>query len=174
MPNWCHNTLSVQGSPDELKAFAEKVEMTYQDGSKAPLTFTVHAPMPEFPEDADVFTDGWYGWALNNWGTKWDAQFAGPMVAFGADGMDVDKSTAWNGSRLIEDELVFKFDTAWSPPYAWLQQCSEQEPHLVFSLRWAEVGNGLAAEATFCAGVMTAENEDLEVEDVLEPEEMWF
>jgi hypothetical protein len=170
VPNWCHNTLSVQGPADRLQEFADKVKLDgIEDGKKwsIPLSFSAHVP------DAAA-GDDWYEWRIQHWGTKWDASFGGsPMVALGAEGMDIEKSVAWTGVRWIDDELVFKFDTAWSPPYPWAQRASELEPDLTFGLRWAEVGHDAAGEAVWQSG-LTIEENDLKVEDVLEPEEMWF
>jgi hypothetical protein len=52
MPNWCHNTLTVEGTPDDVRAFA----LAVQRGDDAPegatpLTFREHAPEPS----ADVY-----------------------------------------------------------------------------------------------------------------------
>jgi hypothetical protein len=163
MPNWCHSTLTVQGPEEAREAFLTKVQTLDR-----PLTFAAHVPEPAEHESYD-----WYSWRCDEWGTKWDASFGGPFVAFGAPEMDIDKSTAWQGVRRIGDELVYKFDTAWSPPMPWLVKASEQEPELAFVIRFAEVGNDYAGEIKVVQGLVI-EEQGLEVEDVLEPEEMWF
>jgi hypothetical protein len=165
VPNWCHNTLAVSGPEKALEAFRDKVE---GEGRQQPLTFAAHVPEPGSHESYD-----WYTWRCNEWGTKWDASFGGAFVAIGAETMDLDKSAAWTGVRRIGDELVYKFETAWSPPLPWLVKASEQEHELEFVIRFAEVGNDFAGEVKVVAGLPMEENE-LSVEDVLEPEEMWF
>jgi hypothetical protein len=180
MPNWCHDVLTVTGDPEKIEAFAEKVKMTFEDGSEQPLTFAVHVPEPSEEERSQIPSDmceggwDWYGWRLSNWGTKWDASFDHPVVAIGSDTMDVDRSTGWNGvARLDERTLVYKFTTAWSPPGSWAQKASADEPDLEFVLTFAEPGGGYAGRVKVVSG-MLIEEEDLEVSDVLEPEEMWF
>jgi len=43
--------------------------------------------------------DGWYNWAVSNWGTKWD---------IGGDGEFAEQPDA--------NTLELRFDSAWSPP----------------------------------------------------------
>lgn len=56
---------------------------------------------PATPEEIAEVTatgyTGWYDWAIDNWGTKWDAY-----------------SVSW--SRDSDTEATLKFDTAWSCP----------------------------------------------------------
>jgi hypothetical protein len=173
MPNWCHNTLTVTGEPGELARFAEAVK----EDDKQPLSFAKHVPEPDYETPIDeqrgVMPD-WYTWRAAHWGTKWDASFSGPMVALGAESADTEKSSSWCGVRQLDEHtLVFKFDTAWSPPTPWLQFASSMEPELEFSLASAEVGSGYAGRMKLVNGV-EVESEDCELEDILEPEEMWF
>jgi hypothetical protein len=91
----------------------------------------------------------------------------------GADTMDIGASEKRQGALELPGSVQYKFDTAWSPPWAWLVASSEKHPELEFTLRFGEVGNDVAGELKAAAGVMLEEN-DLEVDDVLSPEEMWF
>lgn len=122
-----------------------------------------------------VGMEGWYDWRCDNWGTKWDACFSegGPMIALGQEGMDVDLSKSTQGLTLTPTVAVFKFDTAWAPPTPVVEAASEQHPELEFTLRFGEVGHGSAGEIRCICGVVV-QNETLEIEDVLAPEEMWF
>lgn len=115
----------------------------------------------------------WYNWRVENWGTKWDASFNGPFMALGSEGADVDATVEAQGSVLTPEIAIYKFDTAWSPPVPWVGSASEQEPDLEFELQFGEPGGDFAGRMRFVAGV-TVEEEELEVEDVLAPEEMWF
>lgn len=45
MPNWCHNELTVSGSPEAVRSFMEKVQTDDQ-----PLTFQAHVPEPTAEE----------------------------------------------------------------------------------------------------------------------------
>jgi hypothetical protein len=163
MPNWAHNTLDVTGPADELARYVEHVKTDEQ-----PLTFTADVPEPADPGDYD-----WYGWRVTYWGTKWDASFNGPMVAVGADTMDVDASTQSQGVQAVPDAAVYKFDTAWSPPTPWLVTTAAEWPALTFVLRWGEVGSETAGMVV-CSDGAVVDVMDLELEDVLAPEEFWF
>lgn len=121
-----------------------------------------------------VGSEGWYEWRLRHWGTKWDAAFGhGPMIAIGSHEMNVDATVEAQGATITPTVAVFKFDTAWSPPSPVVETASERFPELEFVLRYGEPGGGYAGEERYVAGVCV-ESEDLEVEEVLAPEEMWF
>lgn len=80
------------------------------------------------PEDFEMFAKalrlkqetghwGWYGWSIENWGTKWDAYDA--EVGDGA----------------------IVFDTAWSPPDAYLKALAARLPvGVVFTNQWSDEG----------------------------------
>ena len=77
----------------------------------------------------------WYDWCVQEWGTKWDVD-------------------ATEGNR-TDNEIVYFFDSAWSPPTTWLQKASELYPDLKFHLEYEEGGCCFAGDAY-------AENGDLE------------
>lgn len=117
--------------------------------------------------------EGWYLWRIANWGCKWDASFGEPFLALGGEDMDVDATVAAKGVTDTPTVAVYKFDTPWGPPTAFVEQASEKFPELEFTLRYGEPGAGFAGEMRCVAGLTVADDE-LEVEDVLMPEEMWF
>lgn len=220
MPNWCHNTLTVVGDENALKAFVERAATDEQ-----PLSFDQHVPepskeelrkletfqpctmcgargtLPRTPEQAiehgarwypwmaervdrtcnvcggskeeRVGSEGWYEWRLVHWGCKWDASFGEPFIALGREESDVDATTKALGETVTPTVAVYKFDTPWSPPVPYVERASEQHPDLEFTLRYGEPGNGFAGEVRFISGLAVSDDE-LEVEDVLAPEEMWF
>jgi len=87
MPNWCYNSVTLSHE-DETKIDA--LESALSD-EKAEV-FMHLCPRPaEHEED-------WYGWNVNNWGTKWDTT---------PHDWDRDGNT-----------ITINFDTAWSPPIA--------------------------------------------------------
>jgi hypothetical protein len=174
MPNWCHNTLDVTGLEEDLARFVEHAKLKDGGEEVQPLTFTADAPEPEYgnSDDDGLFPD-WYSWRVANWGTKWDASFGGGAWGVGEEGMDLEKSIEAQGVQKAKMAAVYKFDTAWSPPYAWLKTAAEKWPALTFVLRFGEVGGGFAGQLTYVNGKQTEELE-LAVEDVLAPEEMWF
>jgi hypothetical protein len=122
-----------------------------------------------------VGSEGWYTWRCEAWGCKWDACFAesGPMFAIGGAEMDPDITKETQGVTVTPTVAVYKFDTPWAPPAPFVEAASEEYPGLTFTLRFAEMGEGYAGELRFVSGLIVDE-ETLDVEDVLSPEEMWF
>jgi hypothetical protein len=73
-------------------------------------------------EEAELETIGcrdWYGWALANWGTKWNA-----------GRVEIDDTSINYGSI----EIIF--ETAWSAPILVLVRMREMFPALTFDCRW--------------------------------------
>lgn len=223
-PNWCHNTLTVQGDEADLAVFVAKVTTDEQ-----PLSFATLVPQPsdeelraleqhkpctmcgavgtlptseaeaaqvgakwydwmdpaERPErrcnvchgsgEERVGMEGWYTWRCRAWGCKWDASFedSGPFMALGIEGSDVAMSKETQVGTITPTVAVYKFDTPWAPPAPFCQSASEQFPSLEFVLRYGEPGEGYAGEVKYVAGV-TISDDELDVTEVLAPEEMWF
>ena len=61
----------------------------------------------------------WYDWNRYNWGTKWNANTWGEC--------HIDILDDWA-------EITIQFDTAWSPPLAWLKKVSKKYPLLTFKM----------------------------------------
>lgn len=86
MPNWCMNDLVLKHKDP---AMIDRAVAALKEGK----FLNEFIPMP--PELLE--SEEWYGWAVNNWGTKWDV----------------------DGEVLERDDpntLYTKFDSAWSPP----------------------------------------------------------
>jgi hypothetical protein len=190
MPNWCHNVLTVTGPEAEIASFAEKARPTpalkrreYEDSlhlpevaaqsleewfakhyGRQPLTFEAFAPQPDDRE--------WRSWREEAWGTKWDAEFGDPGPALTAPEGDVEASLDANGLVATPTVLVYRFETAWSPPTEAVAVMAEQHPALAFRLRYGEPGADYAGEATFSDGDLQ-DDVGLDVDEVLAPEEMW-
>ena len=244
MPNWCHDTVIVQGDdPADIARFVEavkepidesylreKYDSTFFVGDekisfeeyvktveerRIPFSFQAIDPYvpEEWPDETETcrqcdgtgerpggreeFGDEWYesnngcngchgsgtarkiggdGWYLHHstrWGTKWDASFDEPHVALGVKGMDVEACVAAKGVTESPTMVVYKFDTAWSPPSAAIRTASEQHPNLELVLRFGEPGGGFAGEEKYVAGVLVG-GQELDIDDVLMPEERWF
>lgn len=58
----------------------------------------------------------WYGWQINNWGTKWNAS-----------------SVYWN-----DDNEFVSFNTAWSTPFELLVALSKKYPQATFEVEYAD------------------------------------
>ena len=89
MPNWCNNTVTFVGEKEDIQKFAAFLEE--KEGKE---WFDYFYPCPkELYEN-----DEWYGWCVENWGTKWNCDAN-------------DWSISDDGT-----ELSFWFDSAWGPP----------------------------------------------------------
>ena len=105
MPNWCNNTVEIRHADP---AMIERVRTAFNgDG-----LLQEFIPVPEELRNtvADHSTNeelvakygysDWYGFCVNEWGTKWE---------IGADG---------NPAQDIPGGLMLGFDSAWAPPIA--------------------------------------------------------
>jgi len=95
MPNWCYNTLNVKhDDPAMIKRLVEAAEREE--------LFNEFVTMPE---DIRV-TDGWYDWAVQNWGTKWDASVEDTGLSDDGTLATIVFNTAWSPPIPFYDELV--------------------------------------------------------------------
>jgi hypothetical protein len=105
MPNWCDNQITITGPNSVI----DKIEKIAKEEKGAGGLLEFFQPMPK--ELRETTADGsenkelikkygysdWYGWATDNWGTKWDiSEF------YGVDRQD--------------GMISFAFSSAWSPP----------------------------------------------------------
>lgn len=106
MPNWCNNSITISGSTDTLEPLWEEAN---KEGSGL---LQAMVPMPKDLEGTTAPSEGenWYGWRVNNWGTKWDVDLEGLEFINNHDGTSC--ITGW-------------FDSAWSPPIGVYEHFSE-------------------------------------------------
>lgn len=99
MPNWCSNTISIYGSKEKMKPIVDKLREI--EDTNDPIMESLIG-MPDKP--SNYVTNGWWNYNLNRFGTKWDVRVG-----------DIP-------NLIIEDDnVLFDFDTAWSPPIEFLQ-----------------------------------------------------
>jgi hypothetical protein len=134
MPNWCNNILTVS------EPSAELVKYLQEEG----FSFDKIKPMPPELKEGD----GWYDWAVENWGTKWDLD---------ENPFDFDSTP--------ENEISFWFDTAWSPPMGVIEALSEKFYKDHFVLQYLEMGMGFCGEASFSDGSVV-DNQSSEEKEV--------
>ena len=117
MPNWCCIGFRVIGDPDELERFTSMMTKTVKsdnpvsrnaDGFELIFDFNGIIPMPPEAE-----RDCYEAWAVDNWGTKWNAQ---DLQLHVGDGF-----------------VRFQFDTPWDFPLPVFEALAEEFPDLVFS-----------------------------------------
>lgn len=126
MPNWCANLLVVTNSEE----FENTLGTPNMYGETVNFSFHQTVPFPENgykgmlgdEERRDCAEKGipnWYDWCCREWGTKWDAS-----------DVVVDRCP----------KLEIRFETAWSPPMAWLKSVSLKFPKSKFTLMCCESG----------------------------------
>ena len=114
MPNWCSNSISIQGASNTIKTLWEEAN---KEGSGL---LNAMKPMPKELEDTTSPTpqegqagykgpqptvdgfDNWYDWRVSNWGTKWDID-PKEGLEFTDNGDGTAQISGW-------------FESAWAPP----------------------------------------------------------
>jgi len=170
MPNWCENSLYIRGPHEDLKRFVE-----FARSPEGVFDFNRFIPYPERFERLDRLAELWeawkagrvkldelseeeiaflvkcrerpldgynqggYDWCVENWGTKWNA---------------CEAYLYFHG----ENEVVYNFDTAWSPPLPVIRKASELFPSLEFRLEFFEAGMGFCGKYV-CKGGKVLEEE---------------
>ena len=169
MPNYCENTLIITGDKKQLKQFKEDVKSKDKDAEPVALCFNKIYPIPKDlkitagclgdteeqkeltkKEKANKKKYGykdWYDWCCDNWGTKWDA--ISPELT--------DES---------DNELIYFFSTAWSPPLQFVLYVSKKYPKLTFEIEYFEGGMGFKGIAKLKNGKVIKDiNSDMTDED---------
>ena len=90
MPNWCTNSLTLTGKKEWIDALVKVSETDDKD---------IFMYLRPCMEDAEWYSDKWYSWNCDNWGTKWDA-----------DNLEVGSCDG--------ECIELHFESAWSPPIA--------------------------------------------------------
>ena len=177
MPNWCHNTLEVIGSEEEVAAFVNKARECSEELHPQPLFFANFVPEPEHDEanDHSAMPD-WWNWRIENWGTKWEPNFEAPFMAIGMEGSDpgADKEKL-EIQKLGDGQAIvtYEFDTAWGPPGPVFDAAAKQHEDLFFRLVWGEPGSDFGGKCEWKGGE-TVHFEEGEAADYLPEEKMWF
>ena len=76
MPNHCVNHVKLSGLDGRV---LEEIVTAFHDEDEKFSLLEYFRPMPEHTRNTTVGTsghsyedeDGWYGWSIKNWGTKW-------------------------------------------------------------------------------------------------------
>ena len=113
MPNHCNNQLTLE-SGESLFGILSPYLIDKGEGD-FDFDFQKIIPMDEKLLEGEQ----WYGWRLDNWGTKWEG---------------------YDGRFNCDDFSSFLFDTAWSPPLPIIKKLAELTGQ-TFILEYIEEGN---------------------------------
>lgn len=166
MPNYCYNTLIISGDDAELQRFKEFAQSVIKKSSSTDFDEPEHVRPLDFnnfispeedkkrlieswngnPEVRELWSDfgtywfnnGGYDWCIANHGTKWNA---GDTNLTESDG-----------------ELIYSFDTAWSPPTPVIIKASELFPTLTFVLHMEEESHAYGGSETYEAGELISQD----------------
>ena len=135
MPNWCQNTLKIEGDIATLACFKEKAKHTHDyEDKKVEVDFALASFLP-MPKELVGTTSpcapnprllkkygasNWYDWNCKHYGTKWDVE--GALICLG------------------KGKLGYTFDSAWAPPAEGILRISKKYPQLTFTLEYDEPG----------------------------------
>lgn len=144
MPNWCMNTLLVNGPVDDVQRLLETVESSDTALSLAkivtPPEEIVNSVSPQRNEEeaeklrALYGAVDWYSWNVSNWGTKWDVT---ATIYFDS----VEHSHGYSTYKDKEIRVVgMNFDSAWSPPIPAIAELSRQFPKVSIYHSYDESG----------------------------------
>mgnify|MGYP000170764505 CR=1 FL=1 len=154
MPNWCNNELIITGDKTDLECFRAYAKgngivwdaedaITNAEGDKVRYEYDLDFSKfirPTKKELEKPYGSGesyGYHWCIDNWGTKWNACE-----------ITVCPSDEHTGDGEIEDELIYGFNTAWSPMSQKLFDAMlEMFPKLDFVYRFYEEGCMFVGEA---------------------------
>ena len=176
MPNWVYNSVSLSGNSDDIAKVKEQLNRAYErpydewdaeTKSFKEVIATFSNPVFSFwniiaPTDLDTYrkqpdysiplnqalrfeSDDWYSWNIRNWGTKWDVAL-----------FDDEK---YPETELIHEEnehIIYRLNTAWSPPIPALEKLSEQYPELTIDLEYEEE-TGWGGEMVFKNGKIVSQ-----------------
>jgi hypothetical protein len=154
MPNHVYNTLTVQGSTNEIERFknqAAAFALDYHDEHDVPvLSFWNFVRPSQYSIDSGRYhaahgwkdgkesgntPDNWYNWNRANWGTKWDAY-----------NVELEIHSLSN--------LQYRFTTAWNAPASVIAAMTEQFPSLRLTLTYKEEGEAFSGTLVGDQGIL--------------------
>ena len=124
MPNWCYNSVTLTTESvedaDNFEAFLNSLSESKEFTEPGILGYFLPRPKDE--------DDNWYGWNVENWGTKWDVS-----------------ECDW---ERVDNTFYLNFNTAWGPPTAsyehiqdegmWDVEAFYEEPGMCFVGRFQD------------------------------------
>ena len=150
MPNWCEDTITVEGPTEALNEFLAAAKSEVEEYGEVDVKTDLSlAKLYPIPSDAD-----WYSWCITNWGTKWDVESCHAVISH-----DGENSRA-----------IFETQTAWNPPLSAFHHISTLFPALEFHIVYDEPGMDFAGVQVIQDGEVIS-NEEYESSNDEEDEE---
>lgn len=152
MPNWCCNTVIVEGTKDAITPFRKTLRSGFSLHHLVPIPEEVHnRPAEQFNQ-----------WLTENWGTIDDANRSEIHT-------DVDETTTTpTGETVIQSKIILQFDTRWNPVIPWAKHCQKKFPQLRVTVAYCEFGNAFYGRTTFEENTVVAEKFNFTAEDTAE------
>ena len=126
MPNWCSNILEIRGEESEIERFYLENRRKREDNEMKTSSSESDCETDYEPDDEELSFEKSvpigddYNRAVTEWGTKWDV---GEVIL-----------------NRTESELIYEFETAWSPPEQWLEKVASKYNTLEFDMESIERG----------------------------------
>lgn len=146
MPNHVTQEVVIFGEDSVLDEVEKFVAGPGKDGEKEleTMSFDLNKIIPQ-PDDIfqgsfneDYGGRDWYTWNTQNWGTKWNAYSHQDTVR-------------------EPGKIVFKFDTAWSPPHPVIKVLAEKYPQVRIEHAVIDEGWGFAGTIIYEDGELVGE-----------------
>ena len=171
MPNWCYNSLTIEGNAEDIAAIKSQLNTPFQREhdtwnmqTKQMELKTVLYPNPVFafwniisPTNIEEYNkqDDFskplaerLQFQGDNW-YDWNVRNWGTKWD-----VAVSHDDNYPDTELVEDwsdRLIYSFNTAWSPPFPAIENLSKQYPNLTFNISYEEE-TGWGGEVTFVNG----------------------
>lgn len=112
MPNWCYNSISIEGEPQKMKSLIEVINIFQkQEGEEKMGLMRCLIGLPPDVKMSNYNNQGWYETNIAWFGTKWD---------FPND-YDMNIDISEDGTQ-----VVIGVSSAWSPPINAFQKVAEK------------------------------------------------
>lgn len=133
-------------APTDLEAYYGEDKDEKSDAFSADGSFDNNKFIADFNTSLKT-NENWYWWNLRNWGTKWDIAVVDGKQEYSSTNLEITD----------EGDLMYHFETAWSPVFEIFDKLSEQYPSLTFDYEYEEE-QGWGGEATWSGGSLTYED----------------
>jgi hypothetical protein len=124
MPNWCNNSIVINGDKDKIKQIRDVLETMDKTTTETGI-FEALVGRDENITEEQYQNGGWYNHNINRFGCKWDVSYENAVI----DGDD--------------EYITMNPDTAWSPPEGFCRLLALKYGVSV-NLEYSEPGNYFA------------------------------